>query len=469
MRTLTVDSGDDAAEVFILDNKYNRIAAGAGRFITFPLPAGVYAVKVRVGADCYEKPVVLLNDAAVTFDSLKFSTAAPLENTGKTHEFHISNAEIHSHQIDVTIGQGSQLFVFSRVWTGKAEGPSSPTLTSDLCTGLTLCHKDGHILVDFGSANVGKFVTGWDPWSTCNVQLDPDLYILCLKTASGKILKQTIAACSGWQTQLFFLQRDYGFEERDIRVDLENGSIFMAPLGKGFSPDAGNDPATPDFRLTELSRQGLLNSRNMISDNLIRHMAVEKFSNPMLGIYSAHLLLLKKSPDLNLLITIIDNLRKLLGTSHPDVEALALKLKLPSSYVFRIPPMLRHSWNYLLEASVQNASIVPENSLASNIAGKLWASSLWLLWSEPGQSSQEDELIVEQIRRLTELGVITEPGTSRPSPGLSPAPASYALRITRAGSLMGETQDQQTVYFEKMTQLLNIPRARLESLMQKVE
>lgn len=102
--TLTVESGDEAAEIFIIDSKFNRIAAKAGQIAEFKLEPGLYSVKVRAGSDYREKSVMLHEDQKVIFDPIEFSTPAPLEGTAKTHEYHIGNAINHSHKIHVTIG-----------------------------------------------------------------------------------------------------------------------------------------------------------------------------------------------------------------------------------------------------------------------------------------------------------------------------------------------------------------------------
>jgi hypothetical protein len=76
-----------------------------------------------------------------------------------------------------------------------------------------------------------------------------------------------------------------------------------------------------------------------------------KLENPMLGILGMHLLLKNQESDTELLQTIIQNLRNLLGDPHPDVEALALRLEQTGSYVFQSPPMMRRSWSLVVNAT----------------------------------------------------------------------------------------------------------------------
>ena len=76
--------------------------------------------------------------------------------------------------------------------------------------------------------------------------------------------------------------------------------------------------------------------------------------------------------------------------SHPDVEALALRLE-PSAvtHIFENPPMLRRSWTLALEASVTRPELVPASSAASTIADRIWGEEPWLIWQSPPESQSE--------------------------------------------------------------------------------
>src|SRR5688572_15705346 len=111
--TLTVETGDKAAENFILDSQFHRIASSIGERCTFQLPKGIYSVKVRAGSTTDERPIVLTEDKTVTFESLKFFSPAPLEATNSTTTFQSDQAINYSkrNNADVIIGTGSKLFL----------------------------------------------------------------------------------------------------------------------------------------------------------------------------------------------------------------------------------------------------------------------------------------------------------------------------------------------------------------------
>jgi hypothetical protein len=107
----------------------------------------------------------------------------------------------------------------------------------------------------------------------------------------------------------------------------------------------------------------------------------------MLGIYAAHLLTLSPEPDKTLLHEMADNLRQLVG-DHPDVMSLYLwldpKAKVPP---FSTPPILRNSWDIVVDSSFDRPDLVPPGSYGSRIATRLWGSGVWLTWRVPDRLS----------------------------------------------------------------------------------
>ena len=394
---LTVNTSDDAAEIIIVDGQYHEIADAVGKKALFELPEGVYTVRLKAGTAMEEQLVILRKDQEINFDRIFFASAAPLQGTSLTHEFHMANADNYSKNTSLAIGDGSEMYLFIRNWTGKTRPDKNPDFVNP-ANGITLRDRNDNILVDFEQASAIS-PDPFDTWAACNVRLAPGTYCLCQKVANDDTMRQTIVCCGGWQTQVFFFQQNADIQLRDPQKGLSNSAIFMTRIGMGFqSQGKQNDyDGTADLRLTEFARQGLLNERNVISREVLNQMMNEKFDNPMLGIYAAHLLLLPKNRDESLAREIVMNLRKILNTPHPDVEALALRLMMDSNYVFDMPPMLRRSWNFMLEASVKDSTKVPEDSLAADVAARLWCEDLWLLWGEPYETSLALETLVKQL------------------------------------------------------------------------
>ena len=457
---LSVETSDEGAEIFILNSQFQRVASDTGKSAIFKLKEGLYTIKVAAGCETIEKSIALLSkDETVVFNPVAFPSPAPLEETSRTHEDHIKNAVDHSHHVHIQIGHGSQIYVFARVWTKTFPSGLNPHI-EDPSTGLTLRDVADQILVDFGRPEIGFNSATSDPWSACNVELNPGVYILCLET-KGKTFKQVIAASPSWQTQVFLLKSDRANSE-DFECDagLSNASIFMAELGTGFrSSRKENLSSDPDFRLTEIARQALISNRPVLRQDLLYQMLDDKFKNPMLGIYGCHLLLLNKKTDKSMLPRIISNLRRLVIDPHPEIEALAVKLDMDTSYVFNVPPMLRQSWNYILEASVRKTDLIPENSLTSRIAGNLWSGNQWLVWG--GSSFNTDDYLKDQLRNLSAFNIFLPEDVSSRS-------FDTTLNFDMGNHIPASLElDEEKM--KLMVQALGVPRSKLDAAIHSIK
>lgn len=369
-----VEAANQATEIFVIDGNFSLVDQGLGRLET-SLPPGLYKIKFKAGSVIEEVHRVIAMGSGpvrVIGPEMRFSTSAPLSQTRTTREHHQHSATQLSRNVHHRLGQGSQLFVFGR------DLESAPPKNVGL--GLSLCNLGGETLVDLSRQSSQN---SEQRWAGCTVEVDPGTYRLRLKVGATGVLEQTLVASPGWQTQVFWLRRDYGPSRPVRRADLANASILMAPIGRGFNPDRD------DLRYTELARLGLINGRAVVPAEDLRQMLWAKHENPMLGILGAHMLLLATEPDIELLRTVVINLRRLVG-EHPDVQALTLWLgeDTPS---FKTPPMLRSSWRLIVQATATTPELVPVSSLAAQIADRLLGDGAWLVWENP-----MDEAAVEE-------------------------------------------------------------------------
>src|ERR671932_900011 len=93
--SLVVRTDDPESEIFVVDGQFRLAARGLGR-LAASLDPGIYKVKVRTGTETREEHVVLRpeqREVVKAFERLAFPSAAPLDDTAKTHEFHIAAAE----------------------------------------------------------------------------------------------------------------------------------------------------------------------------------------------------------------------------------------------------------------------------------------------------------------------------------------------------------------------------------------
>ncbi|HEX7312583.1 MAG TPA: hypothetical protein VF297_01610 [Pyrinomonadaceae bacterium] len=373
---LTIRAEDPATEIFIIDGDFELVGRGVGEARS-SLDPGIYKVKLRAGVQTSEKLILLRGDKGdeeIMLDAFEFSSAAPLERTAKTHEFHRDAARAHAEKVDVTAGKGSWIYVFARDWTSKTR-PEDAGRVYNPIRGLSLYDVHGEYVA---SLHTGEGTGGdWDPCAGCNVEVAPGSYRLRLELpADGGTVERTVVASRRWQTQVFLMQTDYGRGPESREADLSRGSVFL-------SPSTAFDPADPSHRLTELARLALASGRHRVSEELRKRLG-RQLVNPMFGIYGAHLLLLEPQPDYELLSDTVASLRELLG-AHPDVEAVALKLPgaAPGAYRFDSPPMLRRSWACVVEATGAQSDLVPVESLSGRISTRLWGDGSWLAWATP--------------------------------------------------------------------------------------
>jgi hypothetical protein len=487
---LQVKTEDNAAEVFVVNSQFQLAGRGLGRLNSFLLDPGIYKLKVRTGLETREEHVVLREgDGTVerSFPHLAFSSPVPLFNTAKTHEFHIHAAETAVSKVHVKAGEGSWIFVFARDWTERVRADFKPQLHPHPARGLTLTGIDGKTVADLAVQSESNL--DWEPWAACNVEVDPGAYRLSLETPSGDTIEQLVVASSAWQTQIFLLQRDYGelvergaYRPESRRADLNGAAIML-------SKELSFRPGDEEIRLAELARLGLTNQRRVLSSE-VRSILDGKFTNPMLGIFGAQLLLLDGEPDFRLLRAVIDNLRRLLGPrQHPDVEALALLFEPVADYKFDVPPMLRRSWPLICNRTVDRPDLVPPDSLAAKVAPRFWGEEPWLIWMIPRQEKNQVEGSVslpEETRDAVKEYLEAARKSSRPSrqsfdsmQNISYLQAEDEDRATSGeirfadipvnaeGQSAPETQySPETI--KNLTYRLGIPRASLETYLTEI-
>lgn len=438
---MTLTAEDGAAEIFVLDANLQMAARGIGR-VRADLPPGIYKVKRRVALETQED--LLLHQPPGTdtrYPPLAFSSPAPLALTIERSDGHAEAARRESRVAHVGAGTGASIFVFAR-GSRTPEGPA---------TGLRLQTAGGEPVADLeGQSRRGDDPGG--PWAACRAEVNPGVYRLSVTMPEGEVFAQSLVAVPGWQTQVFLLRRG-----DDPRVNLGSSAIFMVRDGEF-------DPESPDLRLTEIARQGLVNRRPVLSDET-RARLRSPLDQPWLGVLAGHLLLQEERPDLDLVKTIVRNLRGLLPAPHPDVEALALMAGLDTDFRFEVPPMLRRSWSGVVAATGRRGELVPAGSPAAGLFSKLTNQEPWLIWRE---AADGDDDVLEIFH--TALAQLMTPDTLKDlgarigrelvgdKPGLSGVLGS--VRSIARGARGGIPD----ALMETLVSRLGVPRSAIESM-----
>jgi hypothetical protein len=479
LKPLRVVTQDEATDVTVLDGRLRTVATGRGALET-KLPPGVYKVIARTGDAQHEDLAVLDNEGQIIrVPLLSFRSPMPLENTSNVSDaVRAAATEWCGKNPKPIVANGqSSLFLFIFDMLPLENGQALP---DSLGRDVTLCSADGKEIVDVAT------VAAANSRSRClgaTLLLDPGLYRLRIRLPAGDSLERVIVTVSGWQTRVF-LQCSAHADGR--RPNLADGAVA---LRNGIN--AAFDPRDEEARLTELARISLAQRRPVLSNNVFRRIALGEFSDPMVGLYGVHLLLLAYPPrGRNLaavndylrrlqgpgvsFATIIDHLRSMLRPNkHPDVEALALLLReVPRHpYIFRHPTMLRDSWLLVCNATARAPEIVPPNSVSSTVALSVVNQQPWLVWmNQCGDAEKNRKELTEAYRevleeRLPKIGLEKIPQELRRSdadPGSFPDAMSNLDPVGFPSFYLTEYVESQ--YREQLTRILGLPVSSIERL-----
>lgn len=417
--TLTIEAGHPTTELYLIDADRRLVTRGLGRIESMVSP-GIYTVKARAGNALVERLVVIppgITEHVETIPELEFQSAAPLEGASRAAEDHGSSAKLLSERIEVDKGAGSEIFICARTIDER-----SPSLTFGR---FAVLDGTGAELVDVLALT--KAARGEKPDTVvgCTVSLDAGPYRVAYRVGEGPEVEQSIVAADGWQTQLFMLQ-----------TPATNTTLFGIPEISILMGRKGFEPAEKSSRWAELARQALVARRAKLAAELaVGHE--DRITNPMTGIYLLHLLVLANVPHARI-EKVLRQVRELV-TDHPDVEIVAQHIGRRRAHTgFAAPPMLRHSWELLLTASVKDARLVPADSLSAEVAPRIVAVDPWLTWTAAagGRNLQAELKKALKVSRTMRADVPQAPEpavvASPVAADAEPAHAGVSVRSTSA-------------------------------------
>jgi hypothetical protein len=384
---LTAHAEDESTLISVLDPNLNLVpdSTRLGETVV-NVPPGAYSVRFQIGNDYVERIAILDGSKKEELVSLsdtdapRFVTSAPVRHT-RSAEFHRGPAQDLSLSPPWTVpthdasAKKGNLLLFAR---DIQQRDSDPTF------GLTLHSLDGDQLVNFSDVG-SRSKSG--RWAGAHVALAAGAYRLRLAGDRRHFVEQIVYIAKDWQTQIFLLADGLGDRPRDRSVNPATASVLMARPGDGFNPER------PDLRWTESALRALRGSGN-IPGSVRTDMMWEKFQNPMLGLYAGLLHTRRQHIDPFLLRQVFHNLLGLIGPC-PDVLAIGWALALYDEGTrhdklfmqslerpgdLSTPPMLRASWNLLVQASVVNPNIFPAGSFSERASLRLLASEPWFSW-----------------------------------------------------------------------------------------
>lgn len=381
--SVNIEVVDRAATLEILDGGFQVVAQGFGT-LEAELAPGLYKARASVGGAVQEQLFAVeegISPAPVRLDPVRFASPVPLNDTTTSHEYHQAAVAEALYEPPLMLGHGAGLLLSLRDPSEAPFTQSPPTRPAyeRSFDGFCLFDPAGNLLIDYDQAARRNPEYGY---AVRNAELNPGGYILRYLQDGRPTVSRPLLLVPGWATQVFILVEAQGEGELPMRPNLADCSVQMTPLGySGY-------PREAYFRMTEIARQSLLQGRNIVEREVMNTLLHDKFGNPVLGLFAAHLLLLDAEPRLNLLHIVLGNLGAMLGADFPDVLALRLHLHQiehpdqpwPADQRAWFPTLLKASWDILARQAAQDDAFFPADSLCRQMADRVVDNGVWLAW-----------------------------------------------------------------------------------------
>jgi hypothetical protein len=362
---LKVRAHDHLTEIFLVNSRFQRIAAGIGSLEAVVSP-GIYKARFRIGQKQVDQLIEVVPGAEtleVNGDPLAFSSPVPLVGVSREQEVQRRAAEEFSRSTREKKGTGSWLFLFIREIDASEADP---------WTGVTLHDLDGALVAEPNQGTCDQE----NRYFALHLELDPGTYRLRVEEEPGEFYEMFVRTEAGWQTQVFALSEEAWLPDINAhRAALSSASVLMVEAGKGFCADNAH------ARQIELLRLGLLHTRPVLSKDIVDTLLKEEVLNPMEVLYTAHALLRQGGADTALLAALMGKLPPAF-VEHADFQAIMTSMmsrKTEMRPVFSVPPLFRASWEYIARAVEHKKAIVPPGSLTALAADGLMNTSLWLV------------------------------------------------------------------------------------------
>lgn len=449
---LIAKSGYPTGEVIVRNSLLREEGRGTNS-VEMDLAPGLYEVLFQVGNARSEKlielPAGLTEPFVVLAENLKVDSAALVKSPQGSYS--LDSAEDPAVTLSAmppkpSIGTGAEVFICVR--EAQGDDPQPFPSPSNPAANLNLFDFADNLVF---SCSAAETIGG-----TCGVVIEiaPGPYLLRLERGTGDPLEQTVYLSEGWRTQIFLPLQMISTSDEELSPNLANASILLTLPGVPFDPDI------PENAWVESARQDLASGRAVVpladvkeameaardvrrtttDPAALKETLRHKFTNPMLGVYAAHLMMASDTKELALLRELADNLKVVLG-DHPDVLSLYLWMdKAAGSPPFLSPPMLRTSWSVLVNRSLPRTDVVPRGSYSARIGDRIWGSGAWLTWLRPERREEEsspgpDDVVAESFGRKLMSSLLVSLGKKSAVASISQGTLDWVrIRLAQEGS-----------------------------------
>ena len=437
-------ASDSGTHIIVFNAEFETVGSGVGR-LNLMLERGVYKARFEAGNRMADE-LFEVGDEPVTVRGpvLAFSSPIPLNNTSSNHEYHYHpSRDLASKAPFASPGHGGQVFIFARDSRQPFNvPPPGPPQWQGLCISNA---KHAHVF-DIDPNGILAPPSGF---ASVKLELDPGVYHLEQPDCAhpDMLLKLPFVVCEGWCTHIYVDSKDGctpnspSGPSSDLRRVLDLAGAAMVMLRMNASTMLDEDVA----RLSEIARQGLMNSQEAVSSEELEEMLEGKREFPMLGLYAAHVLLARPERNWEKVAKIAQHLARWLGSGHPDVDLLlTLCAKngittnvAPSSKLW--PPILSAGWELAIRNDIMPGIAEPRGDWQRQyrVGGSMW-SCLYapkrLAELEAGRAVRSTSFKVSELKAkevLEGLGAVVgavaaavaKPHAPASAPPSAPAPA----------------------------------------------
>lgn len=349
---LSLDGGDSANQISIETAEFETADNGKGR-LDARLRCGIYRARIRVARDLVDQVFLLDQDLILGPGALpRIASAVPFRDAPLSHENQSALVDHLAERLAPGPGR-AQIAVVARSWTSD-----TVAAIANPWEGVRIVDSHGREIADLSKTST-KDEASKDGSAHHTVDIEPTIAFLRFHNPSAGTTEMTLPAVAGWRLEAYVLRFQTGEQEGPPRIS------FVMRNGKDEPPDRKVLWSVAENDRFEKASIALAEERPILNDRL-EELLLQKYKNPLEGIVGAHLLLVQDeadhSVDLNDLNIVVANLRGLVGSEHPDVEALSLRcpdVSLRRTQPFTAPPLFERSWRLMVEASQQNRALVP--------------------------------------------------------------------------------------------------------------
>ncbi|MGC0321072.1 hypothetical protein ABIG06_001701 [Bradyrhizobium sp. USDA 326] len=392
---LTIEGPTAGAELGVYDSSFKLLKCGVGE-LRADLAPGLYDLEAKI-AGSSERKSVMLGETAVKIAAsdwqLQYRTSAPLPRSSILREGHDTAAQRYSTTVTLRAGPEGpcRLLVFGRVLV-RGEDEQWVKTTDPFWREIRLTDTAGHQVTDFSSGVMSNLDEGW-----CALSVD---------LAEGGYILSAPAPDGGEYCLPLWLQPNYGtfvFFPVFRQIALDGCSIVMAPKSEGFVPERQTEAEYGDTLLGGFRRAKIL-----VNEPAVRQMLDRKFYNPFAAIIAAYALLQRtdRPVDVDLMRTVVSNLRSALGSRHPDIIALSSMLfridpaSQTDEYQLSFPPNLRIGFDAVRARSAVVPAVLQLNPVVSEALQNLLPGQYTVWRRDAAGSGPFLSKVAEQAGRL---------------------------------------------------------------------